>query len=106
MKVDLHLHSNNSDGKFKPSEVVKRLAKSRVDFAVLTDHDSIDGSVEFAKSAARYGIKTTHGVEISASQNGIGLHILGYGIDIKDPRFKKLFKKQMAERKKKFLRAI
>ncbi len=106
VRIDLHLHSNNSDGKLKPSEVVKKLVKNKVGFAVLTDHDSVDGSIGFAKNAAQYGIKTVHGVEISASQDDIGLHILGYGINVKDTRLKNLFRKQLLGRKKKFLKTI
>lgn len=49
--VDLHVHSNASDGTFTPSEVVALAAEKGLAAIALTDHDTIDGLSE-AQAAA------------------------------------------------------
>lgn len=100
--IDLHLHSTHSDGKLTPRQIVKKLTQAGVNFASLTDHDSTGGSKEFGALAGKAGIKTISGVEISADQYGIGIHILGYGINANDKRLLDLFKKQSAARREAF----
>lgn len=106
MKIDLHLHSTYSDGKLKPAEVVKKLAKKGIKIASLTDHDNIDGTLEFNKAAKKFGISVLNGVEISSYQNGIGLHILGLGIDVKNKLLLKIFARQIKERRISFIKTI
>lgn len=98
MKIDLHLHSTYSDGKLRPTEVVKKLAKKGIKIASLTDHDNINGTREFNRAAKKYDIIAINGVEITAYKNGIGLHILGLGIDIKNHELQNIFLKQTKER--------
>lgn len=102
ISIDLHLHSNKSDGQLTVPEVIINLSKKKVDFAVLADHDTVNGSREFIREAKKAGIWTIPGVEMSAYDNGIGVHILGYGIDAGDTRLLKFFKSQSAERQKVF----
>ena len=42
-RVDLHVHSNVSDGKYTPEEIVARAAKAGLEYLALTDHDTVDG---------------------------------------------------------------
>lgn len=100
--IDLHLHSNYSDGKQPPAEVVANLAKKGISFGVLSDHDSVGGSKEFIREAEKAGIGTIPGVEMSAYELDAGIHILGYGIDIENKRLLNFFKGQQLERKKVF----
>jgi predicted metal-dependent phosphoesterase TrpH len=44
--IDLHVHSNISDGTYSPSEVVKLAADRGVGVMALTDHDTVEGVVE------------------------------------------------------------
>ncbi len=104
--LDLHLHSTNSDGKLTEKEIIAKLVQNNIDFAVLTDHDTIDGSKEFTKIAKSNGIKTINGVEISCEQEGIGIHVLGYGINPDSSELKKFFTKQSGERKRVFEKYI
>ena len=46
MNVDLHMHSNASDGKLTPSELIMRAEKNNVEMVSLTDHDSLKGITE------------------------------------------------------------
>lgn len=106
ISIDLHLHSKESDGELTPTEIVANLVKNKIDFAALTDHDTASGSQEFATAAELYGIRTISGTEITAKQNNVGIHILGYGIHVNDKRLAKLFARQTIERKKLFKKYV
>ena len=49
--IDLHVHSNASDGTMSPSEVVAYAISKRLDAIALTDHDTIDGLTEAEEAA-------------------------------------------------------
>jgi predicted metal-dependent phosphoesterase TrpH len=53
----------------------------------ITDHDGVDGVSEGVLEGEKLGIKVIPGIEISVKSDIRGLHILGYGIDIKNKRF-------------------
>lgn len=103
---DFHLHSRHSDGQFSPQELVGRLAQKGIKLVSLTDHDTLDGVADFSRQAKIVGIETVSGVELSAFQDNIGLHILGYGFDPVDKTLKKILYTQRAERKKSFLKVV
>ena len=44
--IDLHLHSNNSDGKLSIQELAEQVVTSKINYCSLTDHDSINGLEE------------------------------------------------------------
>lgn len=100
--IDMHLHSTYSDGQLTPKQIIKKLARAKISFAVLSDHDTVSGVKEFALEAKRVNIVTMPGVEISAEERGIGIHILGYGINTKDKRLLNIFQKQQAKRRRAF----
>jgi len=80
--VDLHVHTNKSDGTFSPIEVVREAKSQNIKYLSITDHDTIDG-VKAAQSEAKVqNIFFVTGIEISARYEGGALHILGYDIDI------------------------
>lgn len=81
VRVDLHCHSDVSDGYFSPAEVVRLLSESGVIFASLTDHNSIDGLPAFHEAAVQYGITDISGVELHADFYGTEVHLLAYGFD-------------------------
>ncbi|MFC1987367.1 PHP domain-containing protein [Chloroflexota bacterium] len=81
-KVDLHIHSNASDGRFSPSEVIHKSAEAGLTVIALTDHDTVDGiipALEAAKAFPR--LKVIPGVEISTDIAHGEVHVLGYFID-------------------------
>jgi 3',5'-nucleoside bisphosphate phosphatase len=85
--IDLHTHSNASDGTMPPGDLV-RLAKERgLKALALTDHDTIDGLPEAVAAGQEYGVEVIPGVEISARYPGGTMHILGYFLDYEDARF-------------------
>lgn len=79
MKIDLHTHSNVSDGTEAPSEVAAAAAAAGLDVFALTDHDSTAGWAGAASSAARLGLSFVPGMEISCRAPGnISVHVLSY----------------------------
>ncbi|MDD3760022.1 MAG: PHP domain-containing protein [Acidithiobacillus sp.] len=83
--VDLHMHSLHSDGSLRVEDLVARVAARGVGLMALTDHDNTAGITTAAAEAGRLGIDFLPGVEVSSEWNGIGIHIVGLGIDIRNP---------------------
>jgi predicted metal-dependent phosphoesterase TrpH len=80
--VDLHLHSNFSDGSYPPEEVIRRVAEAGLKAASICDHDMIDGSDEAVRAGAEHGVEILVGVELSVVWEGYqDIHLLGYGFD-------------------------
>lgn len=81
MNIDLHCHSNVSDGALAPSEVARRAARAGVAVWALTDHDQLDGLAEARAAARAEGMQFVDGVEISVTWRGSTVHVLGLRID-------------------------
>lgn len=79
--VDLHCHSTASDGTLTPTAVVDAAADAGVQILALTDHDSVAGLDEAARTAAARGIRLVPGVELSVSWQQRTLHVVGLGIN-------------------------
>ena len=77
-KIDLHIHTNCSDGKLSPKQVIDEAEKNGVSIVSITDHDTIINLSNYKEVERRYGVRLVPGVEIAA--NISGMHILGYGI--------------------------
>lgn len=85
--VDLHVHSNHSDGTYTPTELVDyAIAKNLTAFA-LTDHDTTDGLAEAVRYAKGKHIEVIPGIEFSTEYEGKDIHILGLYIDYERPEF-------------------
>lgn len=78
MRIDLHTHSNVSDGTGSPAQVIREAAVDGIDVVALTDHDSHDGWEEASAMAADAGIEFVPGVEVSCRHRGISIHLLSY----------------------------
>lgn len=76
--VDLHTHTNCSDGILSPKEVVTRAYKNSVKYLAITDHDTIDGLEEGSKVSKELGINFIPGIELSTTYKGESIHILGF----------------------------
>jgi len=81
MNIDLHCHSNVSDGALAPVEVARRAARGGVQVWALTDHDQLGGLAEAREAARAEGMHFIDGVEISVTWRGSTLHIVGLRID-------------------------
>jgi predicted metal-dependent phosphoesterase TrpH len=101
--VDLHCHTNRSDGVLTPNELYAAMAESGVEIAAISDHDTLAGyrQLRDATSAGQTAANAPElipaveinsiadrplvelGVELEEGE----LHILGYGVDADDPAF-------------------
>ena len=91
MAIDLHLHTNASDGTLSPQELLTAAAKLGLSAVSITDHDSTAALAAGTAVAAELGLAFIPGVELSASYSPeISLHILGYGIDPAHPELRGL----------------
>ena len=79
--IDLHCHSNVSDGLLSPAALVERAAANGVEVLALTDHDDVAGLDEARKAAAQLGMGFINGVEISVTWKKRVLHVVGLNID-------------------------
>ncbi|NUR09919.1 MAG: PHP domain-containing protein [Nocardioidaceae bacterium] len=84
MRIDLHTHSDRSDGTESPAELVKRAHAERVDVLGLTDHDTTESWQEAADVAERVGVTLVRGIEVSCTYAGSGVHLLAY---LPDPTY-------------------
>ena len=78
--VDLHTHSNCSDGSMSPSELVLHAAEKGLAAIALTDHDTVDGIKEAVVKGKECGIEVVPAIEFSARSKTL-THILGFYID-------------------------
>jgi predicted metal-dependent phosphoesterase TrpH len=85
LNIDLHCHSNVSDGVLPPADVVARAAANGVHVLALTDHDDVAGIAAAQVAADAAGLTLIPGVEISVSWGGQTVHIVGLRIDPQHP---------------------
>lgn len=105
--VDLHVHSNKSDGSLTPSCLVDLAVEKGLSAFALTDHDTTEGISEAMETAAAHNLRLQEGdvpplpsgapslplevipgIEFSTEYNGKDIHILGLYIDYEAPFFK------------------
>lgn len=85
LNIDLHCHSNVSDGVLPPAEVVARAAANGVHALALTDHDDVAGLAAAQAATEETGLTLIPGVEISVTWSGQTVHIVGLRIDHAHP---------------------
>jgi predicted metal-dependent phosphoesterase TrpH len=83
---DLQSHSVHSDGELSPADTVRAAARAGVELFALTDHDTVAGVDEALEAAAEAGITLVPAIELSiVDEAAADIHVLGYGIDHRDP---------------------
>lgn len=82
--MDLHTHSNRSDGTCSPSLLVEKAKAAGLGVLALTDHDCIQGLPEALDAGARLGIRVIPGLELD-TEFPTELHMLGLGVDPQHP---------------------
>ncbi|MBA5607839.1 PHP domain-containing protein [Duganella sp. FT3S] len=85
LKVDLHCHSNVSDGVLAPAAVAAHARNAGVDVWALTDHDEVDGVAAARVAAQDLGMLFVSGVEISITWARETVHIVGLQVDETNP---------------------
>jgi len=87
MLIDLHVHSNVSDGTLSPSQVVQLAKEKGLCAIALTDHDTIDGLDEAMKAGHLHQVEIIPGIELSAEFPKDNLHFVGLLIGYKNKAF-------------------
>ncbi|HEY3308565.1 MAG TPA: PHP domain-containing protein [Desulfuromonadaceae bacterium] len=86
--IDLHMHSNYSDGVFSPTELVEQAKSEDLTAIALADHDSLTGIPEALQAGAKQSIEVIPAVELSVQFGRYkDVHLLGYGIDYTNKNF-------------------
>ncbi len=81
-KIDLHIHTNKSDGLLSPKEIIDEAKKKHVQTIAIADHDTVDAYTDEVYNYAKdNGIELITAVEISTKTKKCGIHVLGYNID-------------------------
>jgi predicted metal-dependent phosphoesterase TrpH len=96
--IDLHLHTNASDGLLPPDALVARLIAAGIDTFSVTDHDTVAGLAAAADCARQHGLRFLPGIEITAIENNGDVHMLAYGFDPASPRLLAFLREQRAAR--------
>lgn len=86
MLIDLHTHSNASDGTDSPSILIDKAISRGLDVVALTDHDTTLGWQEAEEALLNHHsaseMELVCGAEISCQdENGVSIHILGLLFD-------------------------
>ena len=90
--VDLHSHTNYSDGSDTPEEVVEKMAASGVGMAAVTDHDTVRGVERAIKHGQKVGVIIVPGVEVSTIYQSLyDVHVLGINVNYRLGWVEKLF---------------
>jgi predicted metal-dependent phosphoesterase TrpH len=106
MKIDLHIHSKNSDGADTVDELIPKIKESGVDVFALTDHDRTDGWERASELANELGLSFIPGIEITTegrvpSSGGVhsfGIHLLAYLPNPNDADLQKILLENQANR--------
>lgn len=93
-RVDLHTHSNASDGTDTPSELIDKAHAAGLAAVAITDHDTLSGLSEAEREAQKYpDMEFVRGVEVSTGSDHGEMHILGLWV----PRDAEPLEKALAE---------
>jgi predicted metal-dependent phosphoesterase TrpH len=76
--IDLHSHTNESDGTCSPAQLVAEALRAGVTILGITDHDTFKGYDQALPEAADAGLELVCGIELSTKLNGCSAHLLGY----------------------------
>jgi hypothetical protein len=85
--IDLHTHTQASDGRLSPRDLVHQAWLAGIRVLGITDHDTIGGLTAAHPAARELGMRVVDGVEVTAIENERDVHVLGYLMDVSDAPF-------------------
>lgn len=97
--VDLHTHSNCSDGTLSPTELMRYAKEKGLSAIALTDHDTVDGIKEASEEALKLGLDFIPGIEFSAAEE-TETHIIGLFIDYENETLLSTIEKLRSHRRR------
>jgi predicted metal-dependent phosphoesterase TrpH len=105
-KIDLHTHTNHSDGYYSPIELIQKVKKAGLDIISITDHDNLSAIHEAASVGKDFGVEVIPGLEVSSDIGDREVHILGYFIDPNNHELERYLKFFREERLKRAIRIV
>lgn len=87
-RIDLHTHTNISDGSETPENTVKHAYDIGLSAIAITDHDTAAGVKRAQAAGEKYGVEVIAGIELGCGWYRREVHMLGYGIDPDDEGLK------------------
>lgn len=103
--VDLHIHSNASDGTDTIPELLEAIKAAGIRIFSVTDHDTTEGAIKMERIVPG-DMKFIRGIEFSCKTEAGKCHILGYGYDNNAEAFENLLQKGREKRRNKLERRI
>jgi 3',5'-nucleoside bisphosphate phosphatase len=76
--IDLHSHTNESDGSCSPEQLIQAAVRAGVNILAITDHDTFAGYDQALPAARAAGVDLICGIELSTKLHGHSAHLLGY----------------------------
>ncbi len=103
--VDLHSHTDESDGTYSPAELINEAARAGIRTLGITDHDTFAGHDAAKGPACEAEIELICGIEVSTKLHGHSVHLLGYFLHGVGPNgFREWVLKQQASRRERNIR--
>lgn len=96
--ADLHTHTNYSDGTDSPERLVTLAKELGFSAIAITDHDTMESLPIAQPVADRLGLTLIPGIEMSASAEGLEVHVLGFFLDPSHQELQRHLIEQQARR--------
>lgn len=109
LKIDLHIHTNHSDGAYSPIEIIDKAYEANLGIISITDHDSINGIKEATIYGKEKGIEVIPGLELSTDIEDKEVHLLAYFIDYENEellKYLKFFREERLYRAKRIIQKL
>ena len=72
--IDLHMHTNHSDGYYSPLELINKVREKNLNIISITDHDSTNALEEAITIGKDFGVEVIPGVEVSTDIEDKEIH--------------------------------
>ena len=101
MLVDLHTHTNASDGELTARELLALQAEAGVGLVAITDHDTLDGweRAQGLPAVQAQMLRLLPGIEFSVEAGRREVHVLGLGFDPDHPVLRQAVCRQQLRRR-------
>lgn len=107
--IDLHMHTNHSDGALSPFELIKKAKEAGLTTIAVTDHDSVNAFQDAFVYGKEIGVEVVTGVEISTDLEDKEIHLLGYFINVDNDELTKylsFFREERFHRAKRIINKL
>ena len=96
--IDLHTHTDQSDGQYSPRELVRLASEAGLRTIAITDHDTVAGVDEALAAGRELGVEVVPGIELSTTVDKGEIHMVGLWIDHTDPELLEMTRKMQGGR--------